>query len=716
MQLQSTTSFLFSLVYFYSSLITESTAQGSSTVINVSPTLDSSSSAPTVDRSLISYSIELVVSPAFLETPFTNNVLNVWQSKTGGRPNIRLGGTAMDKVSYIPSQSEAVAFQGKASGLWYFGPSYFPMLKNYFSGDTQITLGLNIANRTNNWANTIEFATAAKQNVPQITKFEMGNEADSFVRNKLEKGTWTVTQYSQEWIALAKQLVAKVSNVAFQAGGFAGTFKMGFDIQGLVNAGINNKNYKIPSFNSHFYPLSFCSGRAQASLDNLVDHNLLNTKLDKYNSQIAAAKTGGGTFSFGETNSVSCGGAAGISDTFGSALWLVDYALSSAARGVDNIFLHQTPTTHYSMFIPKDNAKHKMGIRPMAYGMIFLAEALALPVQNSPTKFMVKPLALPDSPNDMAVYGLYSNRRQEPQIPGYIPHQGAPAFRRVQTVTRTIRVTSTEVIRAGISTERRVRHTRFPQGKITEVRTLTRTSVVTSFSLSVFPTTVTSFQTNTLTVDNISNGVLIRSELVQVIGKVGVTTTTSTSTALSTSTETIVTTRVKQNYQTKTVTETVTVTRNKATTKKHINNRKTIARETITLSAVGSFPTNSGLFLARAVVLNLKPFNTSDTSALSCRSCGEAGAAGFGTPGQRPNNQITMSGFQPNHTLKVLKLQAPGLNAKSQVNVSGFTFNEADGTVASEAKPQTVQVDGDGNVKFSVQDSEAVLLVDETVT
>lgn len=41
-----------------------------------------------------------------------------------------------------------------------------------------------------------------------------------------------------------------------------------------------------------------------------------------------------------ETNTASCGGFPGISDSFGAALWAVDYGLQMAASNFTNALLH----------------------------------------------------------------------------------------------------------------------------------------------------------------------------------------------------------------------------------------------------------------------------------------------------------------------------------------------------------------------------------------
>ncbi|KAJ6263590.1 Beta-glucuronidase [Drechslerella dactyloides] len=637
----SAASAFFSLFYVYTSLIIESHALDSSIAINVSPTLQNAAAAPTVDRSLVSYSMELQVATGFTDTDFAKNVFNVWFEKTGSRPSIRLGGSGMDKSTFVPNQQEAlrVVPVGLVDSRFDFGPAFFPTIANYFPRDTEFRFGLNLANATDNWKNTVDFAIAAKEGIPQISRFEIGNEVDNFVRNKLRQEPWTMAQYVPQWRTVADELKAQIPGVQFQPAAYAGTSPTGFNLGGIIKAGINNDNYKIPTYSLHFYPQSNCSsGRRNLRLDSLADHSLLMNQLANFDADIAAAAGAGGQFSLAETNSVSCSGAPDVSDTFGSALWLVNYALAAAAKKIERVYIHSTLTTPYAMFIPKAGGPTGTGIRPMAYGMYFLAEALALPERGSDTKFLIQPISVAGNGGDISVYGLYSNRVQKfnpKPAPALPPVKGV-----VTVITSTIRYVKSTVLPPGVHLIVEASTTQVPK--------------------SPRPVMITTTTTRTITL-----------------------TTASTRTWVSKRVTTITTT---------------------------INNQPTP-----NAAPVGKLVAGDGNYLARAVVLNLARFNTSDPAALNCRSCPQPGPAGFGTIGARPKPAVKLSGFQPGHTLKLLRLQAPGLNAKSGVNVSGLQFNDDNGSISAQAKPESLMVNAAGEVNFNLQAAEGVLLVDQDV-
>src|SRR6202012_5865798 len=74
-----------------------------------------------------------------------------------------------------------------------------------------------------------------------------------------------------------------------------------------------------------------------------------------------------------ELNSVNCGGRAGVSDAFATALWAPDALFALLRAGVDGVNLHVRP--------PAVNAPFALGpaglqARPLLYGLILFARTL----------------------------------------------------------------------------------------------------------------------------------------------------------------------------------------------------------------------------------------------------------------------------------------------------------------------------------------------------
>ena len=62
--------------------------------------------------------------------------------------------------------------------------------------------------------------------------------------------------------------------------------------------------------------------------------------INQYLSSVPLAQQYGKQFMMFETNTASCGGFPGISDSFASALWAVDYALQMAYSNFSGALLH----------------------------------------------------------------------------------------------------------------------------------------------------------------------------------------------------------------------------------------------------------------------------------------------------------------------------------------------------------------------------------------
>jgi hypothetical protein len=84
----------------------------------------------------------------------------------------------------------------------------------------------------------------------------------------------------------------------------------------------------------------------------------------------------GRRYTIGETNSVSGQGSHGVSDVFGSALWLVDYCLYIASQNITRIHLHQGTSYRYASWLPVQVNGTGPYVKPPYYGNAFVARFL----------------------------------------------------------------------------------------------------------------------------------------------------------------------------------------------------------------------------------------------------------------------------------------------------------------------------------------------------
>ncbi|KAK0638331.1 Beta-glucuronidase [Lasiodiplodia hormozganensis] len=79
----------------------------------------------------------------------------------------------------------------------------------------------------------------------------------------------------------------------------------------------------------------------------------------------------------GETNSIACQGLAGASDVFGAALWAADYTLHAASTNISRLHFHMGTPYRYSAWQPVDLNDTVARAKPVYYGNLFAATALA---------------------------------------------------------------------------------------------------------------------------------------------------------------------------------------------------------------------------------------------------------------------------------------------------------------------------------------------------
>ncbi|OAA54973.1 glycoside hydrolase family 79 protein [Niveomyces insectorum RCEF 264] len=78
----------------------------------------------------------------------------------------------------------------------------------------------------------------------------------------------------------------------------------------------------------------------------------------------------------GETNSLYNEGRPGLSNTFGAALWGLDFLLACAAAGVGRVHMHQGTNYRYVAWQPIETANATRGTKPPYYGNVAAAAAL----------------------------------------------------------------------------------------------------------------------------------------------------------------------------------------------------------------------------------------------------------------------------------------------------------------------------------------------------
>lgn len=148
-------------------------------------------------------------------------------------------------------------------------------------------------------------------------------------------------------------------------------------------AGLNRylaRNPRVSTATFHRYPLDRCFTPRSAPQFPTIAHLLSPSASQGLAAGLGAAVAGahrrGVAFRVDELNSVACGGARGVSDTFASALWVLDTLFGMARAGVDGVNIHTFQNAIYEPFaLDHTAAGWQAAVRPLYYGLLMFARA-----------------------------------------------------------------------------------------------------------------------------------------------------------------------------------------------------------------------------------------------------------------------------------------------------------------------------------------------------
>jgi len=144
----------------------------------------------------------------------------------------------------------------------------------------------------------------------------------------------------------------------------------------LISTLVAGAHPDLGTVTGHRYPYSACSFHGSPSyptIARLLSDNASAGVARSVGKAVAIARRAGLQFRLTELNSVTCGGVAGVSNTFATALWFPDAAFELARAGVQGINLHARLNAINGPFA--FNARGLVA-RPLLYGMLMFARTL----------------------------------------------------------------------------------------------------------------------------------------------------------------------------------------------------------------------------------------------------------------------------------------------------------------------------------------------------
>ncbi|MFG1834258.1 glycosyl hydrolase family 79 C-terminal domain-containing protein [Micromonospora chersina] len=204
---------------------------------------------------------------------------------------------------------------------------------------------------------------------------ELGNEYDN-VTTLTDAEMWeTAKQYRSAIDQALPHANLKI------VGPSANTAKTNTHLEGFVSAaladGSTQPQQVLAELSSHWYPWSHC-GSSTVTVDQLMSPLTYTNTRNKLAGITAVDDQLHGTIpmTINESNTASCSGMPGVSNSYATALWSLDYLLQTAQSGVDRLQFHTNTTGVCGDFKPRDSADYPISYR--YYGAFCAADQAAL--------------------------------------------------------------------------------------------------------------------------------------------------------------------------------------------------------------------------------------------------------------------------------------------------------------------------------------------------
>ncbi|KAH8833938.1 glycoside hydrolase family 79 protein [Flagelloscypha sp. PMI_526] len=359
----------------------------------------------TLPSAFLGFSVEMSVAnqvlghnSTLLQVPFLNLMQNIVQR--AGAVHVRVGGNTQDFATLIPTLGDGTILYKDKSALQSNNPTATPPM--YLAYDFLYVLA-NISTFTNvHWFLGVPFNdTNFRMEIVSkgeeilgsyLEGFQAANEPDFYVAHGHRDAGWGPSDY----IAELKQLVALMDADSQYATAKTQLIvpsiasSNDWTTQQLYDLGIvDNFTANVKYLSVEKYPEDNCAAiydtggtvvNPQDVFKDYTSHTLPASLASRYASDTAYAQTKGKPFIMFETNTASCGGFPGVSDSFGAALWGLDYAMSMAYYNFSGALFHLGgQNVYYNPFTAAPTNEtffHQWTIGPMYYSALVMAEVL----------------------------------------------------------------------------------------------------------------------------------------------------------------------------------------------------------------------------------------------------------------------------------------------------------------------------------------------------
>jgi hypothetical protein len=384
--------------------------------------VDTSQPGVTISPTFMGFSHEwsvaqqLMGAPATGTNPLYRQLVQNLLASGGGPLSVRVGGNSTD-TTVEPTPGEVD-----------------PFAQLYFDTGADFILGVNLGAQNVSLATDQARAYVGGMPAGSLQAIEIGNEPDLYHDNGHRASSYAYPDFANEFAVWRTAIDPRLPPGTALVGP---SWSSAFSLSHLAEF-LDAEGQYLTLVSHHWYAGTQCNGKTNPS-DYLLRADTSTSGAKAVAASVQLAHERGLAFRMGEMNSISCGGEAGVSDVFASALWIADALFELAAVGVDGVNLHTGNGGGYALFTFSSAASpsgvtYGVGsIRPEYYGLLLFQQA-------APAGSQLVPVALGTSANlkawasvspDGSVRVLVINKDESRtgnvvvSIPG---HPGAPAI------------------------------------------------------------------------------------------------------------------------------------------------------------------------------------------------------------------------------------------------------------------------------------------------
>ncbi|HTC60686.1 MAG TPA: hypothetical protein VK691_11285 [Solirubrobacteraceae bacterium] len=321
------------------------------------PSLPRNARATLVQRSPFGLSLEYPLMEKALGPGACPSPALVATLRELGSPSLRIGGDSQDLA-------------GPTTAYRYFiSPSFWTTLGCLArQSGVQVTVGLNFA--TSQLTDELKTIAEAQQTIPASQlSFSLGNEPDLYGISHIfpdEPGVeipafrpspWTAAQYANEW----QSRRAMFGQVRIEGPDLAG---IGWD----TALGPMLRSDPPDVLDVHAYPTSACGAPLTTAARLLTEHASVGL-VEKHSWLLNLAQTLHRPAIVSESNSASCGGKPGVSNTPVAGVWAARYVVAALLGGFQQVRFHSADGSYDPLVF---NPNGTVTLQPLGRALLFL--------------------------------------------------------------------------------------------------------------------------------------------------------------------------------------------------------------------------------------------------------------------------------------------------------------------------------------------------------